>query len=109
MRRRTKTSQLKLQLRFDCGIMISASHNPFYDNGIKVINSARERGRQLEAEVEEKIEAYIDGEIGELPLATKEKIGRTVDYAAEEDVISADLILSSNTFFQRYESRIGLF
>ncbi len=44
-----------------------------------MINSA---GHKLEAEVEEKIEAYIDGEIGELPLATKEKIGRTVDYAA---------------------------
>ena len=43
---------------FDCGIMISASHNPFYDNGIKVINSA---GHKMEAEVEEKIEAYIDG------------------------------------------------
>ena len=44
---------------FDCGIMISASHNPFYDNGIKVINSA---GHKMEAEVEDKIEAYIDGE-----------------------------------------------
>ena len=46
---------------FDCGLMISASHNPFYDNGIKVINSA---GHKMEAEVEDKIEAYIDGEIG---------------------------------------------
>ena len=64
---------------FDCGIMISASHNPFYDNGIKVING---KGHKMEAEVEEKIEAYIDGEIGELPLAKREEIGRTVDYAA---------------------------
>lgn len=64
---------------FDCGIMISASHNPFYDNGIKVING---KGHKLEAEVEEKIERYIDGEMGELPLAKKEEIGRTVDYAA---------------------------
>ena len=64
---------------FDCGIMISASHNPFYDNGIKVING---KGHKLEAEVEAKIEAYIDGEIDELPLAKKEDIGRTVDYAA---------------------------
>ena len=61
---------------FDCGIMISASHNPFYDNGIKVINGM---GCKLEAEVEAKIEAYIDGESGELPLATKENICRTVD------------------------------
>ena len=64
---------------FDCGIMISASHNPFYDNGIKVINGM---GCKLEAEVEAKIEAYIDGESGELPLATKENIGRTVDWSA---------------------------
>ena len=64
---------------FDCGIMISASHNPFYDNGIKVING---QGHKLEAEVEEKIEAYIDGELGELPLAVRDKIGRTTDYAA---------------------------
>ncbi len=63
---------------FDCGIMISASHNPFYDNGIKVING---QGYKLEAEIEEKIEAYIDGTWGEIPLAKKEHIGRTVDYA----------------------------
>lgn len=64
---------------FDCGIMISASHNPYYDNGIKVING---KGHKLEAEVEEKIEAYIDGKIGELPLAKKDHIGRTIDYVA---------------------------
>ena len=64
---------------FDCGIMISASHNPFYDNGIKVING---KGHKLEAEVEEKIEAYIDGETGELPLAKRDQIGRTTDYVA---------------------------
>ena len=64
---------------FDCGIMISASHNPFYDNGIKVING---RGEKLEEEVIEKIEAYLDGEAGEIPFALRENIGRTVDYAA---------------------------
>ena len=64
---------------FDCGIMISASHNPFYDNGIKVIN---EKGQKLDASIEEKIEEYIDGAIGEIPLAIKENIGRTVDYSA---------------------------
>ena len=63
---------------FDCGIMISASHNPYYDNGIKLINA---RGEKMDAEVEAQVEAYIDGEIGEIPLATKENIGRTVDYA----------------------------
>lgn len=63
---------------FDCGIMISASHNPYYDNGIKVINGY---GYKLEAEVENKIEAYLDGEIGELPFAKREHIGKTVDYS----------------------------
>ena len=64
---------------FDCGIMISASHNPYYDNGIKVING---RGEKLEEETIEKIESYIDGEIEELPLARKEDIGRTIDFAS---------------------------
>lgn len=64
---------------FNCGIMISASHNPFYDNGIKVIN---ERGEKLEESVILEIEKYLEGEIGEIPLARKENIGRTVDFAA---------------------------
>ena len=63
---------------FDCGIMISASHNPYYDNGIKIING---NGYKLEADVEELIEAYIDCEVDDLPFATREEIGRTVDYA----------------------------
>lgn len=63
---------------FDCGIMISASHNPFYDNGIKIING---QGYKLEMQVEEQIEAYIDGKAGEIPLAKRENIGKTVDYA----------------------------
>ena len=64
---------------FDCGIMISASHNPFYDNGIKLLNG---NGQKIEAEIEERIEAYIDGKIEELPLARKEDIGRTIDFAS---------------------------
>ena len=60
---------------FDCGIMISASHNPYYDNGIKVING---QGYKLEAEVEALIEDYIDGRIAEIPLAKREQIGKTV-------------------------------
>ena len=62
---------------FDCGIMISASHNPFYDNGIKIING---NGYKLEAEVENLIEEYLDKEVDDIPLATGEAIGRTVDY-----------------------------
>ena len=64
---------------FDCGIMISASHNPFYDNGIKLINN---RGEKMSEQITDDIEAYIDGKIGELPLATGDAIGRTVDYVA---------------------------
>ncbi len=63
---------------FDCGIMISASHNPFYDNGIKVLNG---RGEKLDEEVTAQIEAYIDGESGEIPFAVKEGIGRASDYS----------------------------
>lgn len=64
---------------FDCGIMISASHNPFNDNGIKLLNG---NGQKIEAEIEARIEAYLDGRLEELPLATGEDIGRTVDFAS---------------------------
>ena len=71
---------------FDCGVMISASHNPFYDNGIKLLNS---QGEKMENSVIDHIEAYIDGKLeifGEsypqIPFAQREKIGRTVDYIA---------------------------
>lgn len=63
---------------FDCGIMISASHNPYYDNGIKLINS---RGEKMSEAIISDIEKYIDGETDELPLAKGENIGCTVDYA----------------------------
>lgn len=62
---------------FDAGIMISASHNPFYDNGLKVLNG---KGEKMDADVEAMIEAYIDGCTEELPLAKKENIGRTIDF-----------------------------
>ena len=55
--------------QFDCGLMISASHNPFYDNGIKIISGS---GKKIDAEVEEKSEQYIDGEIGEVPYAHRD-------------------------------------
>ena len=70
---------------FDCGIMISASHNPYYDNGIKLINGD---GEKMDEETIALIEAYLDGENdlfdvkGELPFAHRENIGRTVDYVA---------------------------
>ena len=64
---------------FDCGIMISASHNPFYDNGIKLINR---NGQKMDAEVEAKIEQYLDGEIEEIPFAQREEIGCATDFSA---------------------------
>lgn len=88
---------------FDCGIMISASHNPFYDNGIKVINGM---GYKLEAEVEEKIEEYLDGKIEELPLATKEDIGRTVDFVAGRNRYIGYLISLATRSFKNM--KIGL-
>ncbi len=64
---------------FDCGVMISASHNPYHDNGIKLING---QGEKMEESVLDQIEAYLDGKITELPHATGADIGRTVDYSA---------------------------
>ena len=71
---------------FDCGIMISASHNPYYDNGIKLINS---NGEKMEESTISLIEDYIDGKLelfgqhyDEVPFAHQEKIGCTVDYVA---------------------------
>ena len=64
---------------FDCGIMISASHNPFYDNGIKLIN---DKGEKMQEFVIDEIEKYLDEDKKNLPYATKENIGCTVDYAA---------------------------
>ena len=71
---------------FDCGIMISASHNPYYDNGIKLLNSL---GEKMDEGVIALIEAYLDGELSafgqawpELPLAQRERIGRTVDHVS---------------------------
>ena len=62
---------------FDCGVMISASHNPFYDNGIKVING---NGSKLgDGEIAE-VERYLDGSMGELPYALREDIGTIYDY-----------------------------
>ena len=71
---------------FDCGIMISASHNPYYDNGIKLLNGY---GEKMDESVISLVEAYLDGELEafgrkweELPLAKRDMIGRTVDHVA---------------------------
>ena len=66
----------------DCGIMISASHNPYTDNGIKLIN---EYGEKMDEDTILKVEAYIDGISGEIAMARREAIGRTVDYSKGRD------------------------
>ena len=88
---------------FSCGIMISASHNPFYDNGIKVIN---EKGEKLEEEVITEIEKYLDGEMGEIPYAVREQIGRTVDYAAGRNRYIGYLISIATRSFKN--KKVGL-
>lgn len=88
---------------FDCGIMISASHNPYYDNGLKVING---KGHKIESEVEEQIEAYIDGKIEELPMATRDQIGRTIDYSAGRNRYIGHLISLATRSFK--DMRVGL-
>ena len=95
---------------FDCGIMITASHNPYYDNGIKVINAY---GEKLDDDTTALIEAYIDGDLNtlgvkgdDLPLAQKSKIGCIHDYSAGRNRYIGYLIsLASNSY---KKLRIGL-
>lgn len=88
---------------FDCGIMISASHNPFYDNGIKIINA---QGQKIEAQVEEEIEAYLDGEEDTISLAVRGEIGRTIDYSAGRNRYIGYLISLATRSFK--SMRVGL-
>lgn len=82
---------------FSCGIMISASHNPFYDNGIKVING---KGEKLSESVITEIESYLDGEMEEIPLAKQDMIGRTVDFAAGRNRYIGYLISTATRSFK---------
>ena len=95
---------------FDCGIMITASHNPFYDNGIKVINKS---GEKLDDATTALIEAYIDGNLGmlgvqgeDLPLAKREKIGCIIDYVAGRNRYVGYLISIASNSYKKL--RIGL-
>lgn len=88
---------------FDCGIMITASHNPYYDNGIKIINRY---GEKLDDDTTSLIEAYLDGDLeslgiaeDDLPLAKREKIGCIVDYVSGRNRYVGYLIsLASNSY-----------
>ncbi len=88
--------------RFDCGIMISASHNPYTDNGIKLMNGS---GCKMDEDVLELIEDYIDGK-SEVPFATGDEIGCTVDYMQGRNRYIAHLIASAN--FSLQGLKIGL-
>ncbi len=95
---------------FDCGIMISASHNPYYDNGIKLING---NGEKMDEKTISYIEDYIDGklnlfgeEMADVPFAVREEIGRTVDYAAGRNRYVGYLI--SLATFSYKNVRVGL-
>jgi phosphoglucosamine mutase len=85
---------------FDCGIMISASHNPYYDNGIKLINRM---GEKMEDEVISDVERYLDGEGDEIPLAIRGEIGRTVDYIAGRNRYVGYLISLGKYSFKNYK------
>ena len=103
-------SYVTRQDEFDCGIMITASHNPFYDNGIKVINRY---GEKLDDNTTALIEAYIDGDLktlgicgNDLPVAHRERIGCIVDYVSGRNRYVGYLIsLASNSY---KNLRIGL-
>lgn len=82
---------------FDCGIMITASHNPYYDNGIKIINS---EGEKMEDSFLEELEKYIDSDIEDIDLAVDENIGRTVDFIGGRNRYIAYLIQTVTRSFE---------
>ena len=94
---------------FDCGVMISASHNPFYDNGIKLINS---RGEKMDDETISAIEAYLDGSYaalgleGDVPDARRENLGEIVDYVSGRNRYVGYLI--SLAAYSYKNMRVGL-
>lgn len=88
---------------FDCGIMISASHNPYYDNGIKLINGM---GEKMDEATILEVEAYLDGETEEVPFATGADIGCTVDYAVGRNRYIGYLISLATRSYKG--KRIGL-
>ena len=88
---------------FDCGIMISASHNTYYDNGIKLFNK---QGEKMSEEVTDLIEEYLDSNNMTLPFAQRDKIGKTVDFVSGRNRYIGYLISLGLYSFKGY--RIGL-
>ncbi len=88
---------------FDCGIMISASHNPYFDNGIKLING---NGEKMDEETILKVEDYLDGVTGEVPYAERDNIGCTVDHTAGRNRYVGYLISLATRSFK--DKKVGL-
>ncbi|MDO5564293.1 MAG: phosphoglucosamine mutase [Eubacteriales bacterium] len=89
----------------DAGVMISASHNIYYDNGIKILNG---KGEKMEEEILLKIEDYLDGKIEEIPFATKGDIGRTFDYSQGRNRYIGYLISIPMNSFKGYKVALDL-
>lgn len=88
---------------FDCGVMISASHNPYYDNGIKLMNA---EGEKMDDALQDQIEEYIDGKTSEPPFSSDETIGKIIDYYAGRNHYIGYLIGIASRSYQKH--RIGL-
>ena len=89
--------------RFDCGVMISASHNAYYDNGIKLLNSV---GEKMDEAVIQQLESYLDSDPMSIPYARRDRIGKTVDYYGGRNQYIGYLISLSRHSFQGY--KVGL-
>ncbi len=103
-------SYVTRQDNFDLGVMITASHNPYYDNGIKIINSY---GEKIDDHLTSLIEAYLDGDMAKLnisqndiPLAQKDKIGSIIDYSSGRNRYMAYLISLASHSYKKL--KIGL-
>jgi phosphoglucosamine mutase len=90
---------------FDCGVMISASHNPFSDNGIKLMNGI---GEKMDDELQDELERYIDGEPAELPFAEGASIGRTVDFYSGRNRYIGYLTSLATKSFEKHTVALGL-
>lgn len=85
---------------FDCGVMISASHNPYYDNGIKLVNGI---GEKMDDDVQNAIEDYIDGKLDEIPYATEDKIGKAIDFYTGKNRYIGYLTSITSASFENYK------
>ena len=88
---------------FDCGVMISASHNPHGDNGIKLLNGM---GEKMDDDLQDELERYIDGQLPEIPYASGEKIGKTIDFYSGRNRYIGSLTGLATRSFENY--KVGL-